>query len=246
MKVKLFSLVLLGLGFSLAQSPDFVAMLQLIDERSNFQSDLSASVSLTSNDPEEGTENSVIQFFRRDADESFLLLIQKPENQLGQGYLNIEDGLWFYDPESRQFSYTSLAENFQGSDARNDDFNSSSLSTDYQVSSYEEGTLGKYEVFILDLEALNDEVVYPFKRMWVTKDNSLVLKSEDYSLTKRLLRTSYYPSYAKVDNSFIADKIIFVDALVEGRKTEIAISNISTAAIPDYVFTKAYVERVNR
>ena len=66
------------------------------------------------------------------------------------------------------------------------------------------------------------------------------------SLTERLLRTSYYPSYARSGERYIADEQLFVDALVEGKQTQITLENISTAAIPDNVFTKAYVERVNR
>jgi hypothetical protein len=31
----------------------------------------------------------------------------EPESQLGQGYLKVDDNLWFYDPESRKFSHSS-------------------------------------------------------------------------------------------------------------------------------------------
>ena len=101
------------------------------------------------------------------------------------------------------------------------------------------------EIWIIGLEGMNNEVSYPFKKIYVTKKESLLLKSEDFSLAKRLLRTAYYTSYAKIGSSYVADKILFVDALVQGKKTQIALSGISTALIPDSVFTKAYVERVN-
>lgn len=109
-----------------------------------------------------------------------------------------------------------------------------------------EGTLGDFSVWILELEAKNDEVTYPFKKIWVSKDDSLLLKSEGYSLNERLLRTSYYPSYTRAGESYIANKMIFADALVEGKTTSITLTDVSTTAIPDSVFTKAYVERVNR
>ncbi len=239
-------LALLGAAAAFAQQPDFEAVLELIDARSNFQGDLAATFTLEILDPEEGNDLRQVQFFRRDNEDKFLLLIEKPETQLGQGYLNIEDGLWFYDPESRQFTFTSLSERFEGSDANNEDFRTLSLAADYDVVSTSEGTLGNFDVWILELEATNDEVTYPFKKIWVTKDDSLLLKSEDYSLTKRLLRTAFYPSYVRVGDSFIADRTIFVDALVENKRTTITITNISTSPIPNNVFTKAYVERVNR
>ena len=246
-QVSLILILMFGWASVMAQAPDFDSIMKTIDERSNFlESDFSATMSMVTEDPEEGNDKRVVHTFRRDKDDKFLLLIKEPVIQLGQGYLRLEDNLWFYDPESRKFSHTSMKENFQGSDAKNSDFRMWTMAEDYKVNSYTSGKLGAYDVWIVDLEAKHDEVTYPFKKIWITHKDNLVLKTEDYSLTKRLMRTSYYPSYVKVDNSYIADKMIFVDALVKGKKTQIRLSNISTKAIPDYVFTKAYVERVNR
>jgi hypothetical protein len=240
-------IVLLSSSFSQAQNvTDFETVLKQIDINSLFPADMTATVTLDERDPANGDEVSKIRMFRRDEDDKFLLLFERPEVQLGQGYLNIDDGLWFYDPESRQFTFTSISESFGGSDARNSDFQASSLAADYDVIASSEGTLGKFDVWILELEASNDEVTYPFRKLWVTKEPNLILKSEDYSLTKRLLRTSYFPSYAKAGDSFVADQQLYVDALVENKQTKVTIEDISTAEIPDNVFTKAYVERVNR
>ena len=98
----------------------------------------------------------------------------------------------------------------------------------------------------MTLEARTNEVTYPQRRTWVTTDTRLVLKSEDYSANGRLMRTSLIPSYARVDDKYIATRIIFVDNLIEGKKTQITFTDISFAPLADSVFTKAYVERVNR
>ena len=241
-------LLLLTLGSAQEgdQAQDFQETLQLIDERSTFGGDLAATMRVETTDPQEGDDAQQAKLFRRDTEDLFLVLIEKPQVELGQGYLNIADGLWFYDPESRQFTYTSLSESFEGSDANNEDLTNSSLAEDYEVASSSEGTLGSYDVWVLDLEATNDEVTYPFKKIWVSKDDRLLLKTEDYSLTERLLRTSYFPSYSRVGESYLATKAIFADELVEGKSTTVTLSDISTSTIPDSVFTKAYVERVNR
>ncbi|MEM7734729.1 MAG: outer membrane lipoprotein-sorting protein [Deinococcota bacterium] len=251
MKLTLRTLVMSLLTISLltanAQAPsDHETILQNIDVNSRFPADMTATVTLEEQDPNEGDELFTVRMFRRDVDDKFLLLFELPEVQLGQGYLNIEDGLWFYDPESRQFTYTSLSESFSGTDARNSDFQASDMAGDYDVVSFEEGTLGNFEVWILELEATNDEVTYPYRKVWVSREPNLILKSEDYSLNQRLLRTSYFPSYARAGESYIADQQLYVDALVEGKSTQLTIENISTAEIPNNVFTKAYVERVNR
>jgi len=245
--IMVFFLLMAGGLFAQSKPDNFNAMLVNIDEQSNFyRNDFSAKVGLVIEEPNEATDIKSARFFRRDRDDKFLMLILLPESSLGQGYLRVEGNLWFYDPDSRKFTHTSMKENFQNSDAKNSDFSQSTLAEDYKVVSNNEGKLGNFEVWILELSGQHNEVTYPHKKIWVSKKDGLLLKSEDYSLTKRLLRTSYFTSYSKIGQSFIADKIIFVDALVAGKKTSITMSEISLNPIPDTVFSKAYVERVNR
>lgn len=229
------------------QNVDIDAVLKDVDSLRQFmESDLTSVMNMVTEDPETGVEKMEVHSFRRDAEDEFLLLIKQPEVQKGQGYLRKGDNLWFYDPESRKFTHSSMKENFQDTSSKNSDFGRLELSTDYEVTSWTEGKLGRFDVYILNLEGVNNEVTYPCIKMWVTKDTHLVLKSEDYSLTKRLMRTSYYPEYARAGSSYIPSKMIFIDELIEGKKTQITISDISLADLPDSVFTKAYVERVNR
>ncbi len=228
-------------------TPDFKALLAAVDGRTNFKSsDFSARLTMVSEDPSEGTETRSVRMFRRDRADTLLLLILKPENELGQGYLRVDDSLWFYDPESRKFTHSSVKENFQGTDAKNSDFGLSSLAEDYAVTAHAEGRLGAHETWILDLAARHDETAYSSKKIWITKKDGLLLKSEDYSLSGRLLRTAYYTSYARVGSSLVCDRFTYVDALVPGKKTSILMEEISLRPVPDEVFTKAYVERVNR
>ena len=242
-------LVVLTLA-SLASAKDFShmeAILARIDAQSRFDdTDFSSLLTMIVEDPEKGIEKMVVRQFRRDDGEHFLLLIQEPTTQKGQGYLLEGDNLWFYDPSSRKFAHTSLKENFQESDARNADFNQWSYATSYVVEDYEEGILGKFPVYIVELKAADDTVPFPFAKLWITQDSDLVLKAEEYSLTKRLMRSSLFPKYTKVGNAVIPTQLIFIDELVEGKKTQVSISEISVNKIPDHVFTKAYIERVNR
>ncbi len=221
-------------------------ILAKIDAQSGFAgSDFSSLLTMIIEDPEKGIEKMVVRQFRRDAGDHFLLNIQEPSTQKGQGYLLEGDNLWFYDPSSRKFAHSSLKESFQSSDVRNADFNQWSYSTSYEVISYEEGLLGKYDVYIIALSAIDDSVPFPFIKLWVAKEENLLLKTEEYSLNKRLMRSGLYPKYTKVGDSIIPVQIIYIDELVEGKKTQIAISEISTGEIPDHVFTKAYIERVS-
>lgn len=233
-----------------AQAQDFShieAILERLDAQSRFDNtDFSSVLTMVVEDVEKGIEKMVVRQFRRDDGERFLLLIQEPVTEKGQGYLLEGDNLWFYDPSSRQFAHTSLKENFQDSDARNADFGSNSYSSSYEVEGYLEGTLGNFEVYIIDLKAVDDTVPFPFVKLWVTKDSDLVLKTEEYSLTYRLMRTGLFPKYTKVGDVVMPVQMVFIDELVPGNKTQISVSEISVSDIPDHVFTKAYIERVNR
>ncbi len=221
--------------------------LEIIDEQRNFENlDFSSVMTMITEDPENGVEKRVIQNFRRDSEDKYLMLFQEPAVQKGQGYLMIEDNLWFYDPESRKFSHSSVKDSFGGSDARNSDFGEATLAEDYRVTSVTEEQLGKYQVYVYDLEAVSNETTYPIQKIWVTRNSFLILKSLDYSASGRLMRTSLFPSYAKVGDKYLPTKMIFRDELVEGNETQISMTDLSTSTLPDSLFTKAYIERVNR
>lgn len=240
--------LLLGGGPGSARDLSFIEdVLVKIDAQSRFEdTDFSALMTMIVEDPEKGIEKMVVRQFRRDDGQHFLLLVQEPKTQRGQGYLLEGENLWFYDPSSRKFAHTSLKETFQDSDARNADFSQWNFSSSYRVQDYQEGTLGQFPVYIIDLEAVADTVPFPYVKLWVTQDTPLVLKNEEYSLTKRLMRSTLFPKYARVGAVLIPTQMILVDELVEGKKTQIGLSEISTGKIPDYVFTKAYFEQVNR
>jgi outer membrane lipoprotein-sorting protein len=246
-KLTAILLGVISLSVAAIEPEDGQKILDDIDLSMNFEgSDFSAIMTMISEDPESGIEKRVIQQHRRDREDKFLMVFQEPATQKGQGYLRVDDNLWFYDPESRKFSHTSMKEQFAGSDANNSDFGASAKAEDYRVVSISEAKLGKFNVYIMDLEGVHNEVTYPKLKIWVTVDTNLVLKSEDYSANARLMRTSFFPSYAKAGAKYIPTKMIFVDNLIEGKKTQITLTDISLNTLPDSLFTKAYVERVNR
>jgi outer membrane lipoprotein-sorting protein len=187
--VRLVLMILLVLGLSVgiaAAKTDVEKILRTIDAQSTFPgNDFASTMTMISEDPEKGLEKRVVRIFRRDKEDKFLLLIQEPEVQKGQGYLRLDDNLWFYDPDSRKFSHTSMKESFGGTDAKNSDFSAKSLADDYNEVSCTEGKLGNYDVYIIELKAVNNEVTYPYLKLWVSKNPNLIMKSEEYSLSNR-------------------------------------------------------------
>jgi outer membrane lipoprotein-sorting protein len=215
--------------------------------------DFSAEYTIVQEKPGQGLSTTVAGVFRRDSNETYVIVIMEPSISKGQGYLKQGKTLWFYDPESRYFNTTSNADRFQNTNARNSDFTRSTLSEDYRVTAGKDVTLGRFKCRLLTLEAVTKDVTYPKMKIWVSEDG-LLRKSEDYSLSGQLLRTSAIPDYYQISGRFVPKQILFVDALnganINGKfmneKTQITISRPSFGKVADSVFSKTFLESVNR
>jgi outer membrane lipoprotein-sorting protein len=215
--------------------------------------DFSAEYTIVQEKPGQGLSTTVAGIFRRDSSESFVIIIMEPSISKGQGYLKQGKTLWFYDPESRYFNTTSNADRFQNTNARNSDFTRSTLSEDYRVTAGEDVALGRFNCRLLTLEAVTKDVTYPKMKVWISEDG-LLRKSEDYSLAGQLLRTSAIPDYYQINGRFVPKQILFVDALqgavINGKfmneKTQITISRPSFNKVADSVFSKTFLESVNK
>lgn len=232
-------------GMAMAEDTDFKAILAKIDAQTNFKGDASAKVTIQSKKPGENDNIMQAQYFRRDAEDKFMILMLKPEVNKGQGYLKIDDNLIFYDPESRKFSKLTGSGNFQDSNAKNSDFQASSLAEDYDVVESGKEKLGSLETWVLTLKAKKNDVTYPKQKVWIDTKDQLVRKSEDYSLSDRLMRTSLYGKYVNIDGKFLATQMRFIDNLKKGEVTDLILENPSMAKLPDSVFSQAYLEKVN-
>lgn len=229
-------------------------MLQRVDDLVSFpENDFQARYTLVQNIPGEGQITTVAAVFRRDSRNTYTMVIEEPTSSRGQGYLKQGETLWVYDPESRQFNSTSSQDRFQNSNARNSDFTRSTLAQDYRVVNATQERLGRYNCWKLELEARSDELSYAFMTVWIDEDG-LLRKSEDYSLSRQLLRSSVFPSYTELEGRYVPHKMVFVDhlagAVIDGsfvpEQTQVTITNPSLTALPDGVFSKAFLERISQ
>jgi hypothetical protein len=80
----------------------------------------------------------------------------------------------------------------------------------------------------------------------VRKDKTMTLKQEDYSVNGRLMRTTLFPKYVVLDGKLLPSQILIVDEINKGEKSQITMAEQSVEKLPDKVFTKAFLEQVNR
>jgi outer membrane lipoprotein-sorting protein len=242
--ISMFLLVMFGLQ---AQTTDFVALLAQIDQISNFEDkDFASTVNIVTKRPGKDDDAKEMIFRRRDKDDKFLVLINKPAVERGQGLLKIGDNLMFYDPGTGETEHRSLKESFAGTGARNDDFSNSSLSKDYRVVEGKAEMIGKQEVWALTLEAKDSSVPVAKLKIWVARGGvPLLLKTEEYSLSGKLMRTNRFTDYRQADGRWVYHKALFEDNLNVGEKTQMTLKDVSFARIPDNVFSEIYLKQAS-
>ncbi len=229
-----------------------VAILSKIDAQVSFMdSDFSAEVQLNQIKPGEGVSQKTVALFRRDREQKYVMLLLKPDTDRGKGYLKIGNNLWLYETvPTRRFTVTSAKDRFQNSNARNSDFTRSTLAEDYKIVSVTKEKLGPFDTTVYTLEAIHNDVTFPKTKLWVTPDN-LVRKTEDYSLSGQLLRTTAMPSYQEFKGRWVPKKVTIIDALLgktlngvfKNEVTEYSLSKLSTDPLPSIMFTQSYLEK---
>ena len=220
---------------------------------SYLDTDFSAEYTIIQEKPGQNSTKTVAGVFRRDSKETYVIVIMEPSISRGQGYLKQGKTLWFYDPGSKRFNSSSSQDRFQNTNARNSDFTRSTLAEDYRISSGENARLGSLTCRVLSLEGRTNDLTFPKMKIWISEDG-LVRKTEDYSLSGQLLRTTAIADYWRIGDRYVPRQILFVDALrgasINGtfvnERTQITISRPSFNKLSDSVFSKSFLESVNR
>lgn len=229
------------------------AILAAIDQNYRVQRDMKADVLITQQKVDQGTKVIDMQYFRRDADDSFLIAMRAPENEKGNGYLRVGDNFWMYRKNTRTFQHVNRDESIGGSDAKGGDFETRKLTELYGPALDAAGNelireemLGKAPVYRVEVTAKVNDVDYPKKIYWVRRDTTIVLKEESYSLSGTHMMTAYYLKFTTIDGRYVPIKHIYIDEFEKGNKSVVDIANIDTAPIPDSIFTKAYLENLSK
>ena len=232
---------------SAADAEKAYKILEASDDVLAYHGDYSATISFKIEKPGKPNENIQYKIFER-TDKKLMTIVQLfPEADKGNGYLRDGDNIWAYDPISRKFSHTSIKEALGNSDVKLDDVeqDENSWRINYDIAGFENGMLGKQEVYIITVKAKTNEPSYAKSKYYVRKDMNLVLKEEDFSGSDRLMRTMLLPKYAKVPTGYVPTQILVRDELNPGENTTQIISDLTFDELPDRIFTKAYLEGLN-
>ena len=138
------------------------------------------------------------------------------------------------------------------SSINNSDLVPFTFAKDYDIKSFSEIKLGKFDCVLYELTAKTKNVDYSVIKLWVSKDDGLIRKKEDYSLSGQLLRTTAIPSYQKVGERYVPGGMLVVDNLrgtkIDGKmqyeKTQISISNVTFQKQSNVVYSKQFLQEM--
>jgi outer membrane lipoprotein-sorting protein len=232
---------------------DMVDLLKVVDDRQKNSGDWRASAYLEQKEKDKVDVVYDTEYYRRSEDQKFMILFTKPKSSAGQGYLRLDKNLWFYDPSVGKWERRTERERIGGTNSRRSDFDESRLAEEYDPTDEGEDKLGVYTAQKLLLTGKSGlDLAFPMIRIWIDKDTKNILKRQEYALSGKLLRTSYYPKWKKVfSESKKADvwypqEIRFFDEVEKANQTLVLIRAVDLHPLPANLFTKAWLESKSR
>jgi len=258
MKFTLSILILLSVVFSALPATaldkaELIKLLESIDERQRSTGDYAARTYIEQK--ERGKEDLVYEavIYRRDESEQFVLLFTKPKSEAGKGYLRLDKNLFLYDPTVGRWERRTERESIGGTNSRRSDFDESRLAREFNPEYVGKETLGKFDVHHLKLTAKDGvDAAYPILEMWIDVVTGNVLKQQDFALSGKLMRTSYFPRWEKLfseskgSDVYFPKEIRIFDEIEKGKNTTIVFLTIDLSPLPRNIFTKAWVESKSR
>jgi hypothetical protein len=231
-----------------SSDPKSVSLVKAFEEKLNlFGLDITSTFTLVQKKTGESDRVLRLRIYRRDSSDTFTMLFEFPESEKGKGYYRNRDDLFLYLPSTREFVYRNSKDDVGSTDIRTDTFGKSDLSSQYWINSEGTAIVAKMECDVLRFDGKTLDVSYPVQKWYIRKTDGLPVKVDNFSASEILLRTTYYIDYKQVaPGKYIFTKLLGVDALEKGQQTFLTNENISTSKIPDYTFSKAFLEEKSR
>lgn len=255
MKILISLMILLG-GVAQAAPLDAAAMQALLgefDAKMKASGDFTARTYIESKEKDKPDVAYKAVFYRHDTEDKFMILFLAPKAEAGKGYLRIDSNLWMYDPTVGRWERRTERERIAGTAGQRSDFDPDSLATDFTHAYVGEETLGAFKVHHLKLSAKPDKkIAHPVVEVWFDQASRNLLKVQERALSGRLMRTIYYPKWARQMDPrtdkpvFYAKEIRIFDEVETANSSVIRIEAVDLKPLPANMFTKAWLESQSR
>jgi outer membrane lipoprotein-sorting protein len=191
--------------------------------------------------------------YRRSEDQRLVILLTKPKASQGQGYLRIDQNLWFYDPTVGKWERRTESERIGGTNSRRSDFDESRLAQDYDAEFVGEEKVGSANTISLKLSGKQGrDLAFPVIKLWVDRETRNVLKRQEFALSGKLLRTSYFPKWTKLYSEskkgdvWFPQEVRMLDEVEKSNQTTVVVRSVDLKPVERNLFTKAWLESKSR
>lgn len=240
-------------ALSALSDKEMVDLLEELDRRQHAAGDYKAEVYIDQREKGKSALLYEANIYRRDDDDKMIILFNKPRSEAGKGYLKIGQNMFMYDPNVGKWERRTERERIGGTGSQRRDFDEWNLARDFTPSYEGSDKLGKFQVHHLKLTAKDrNKVAYPHLEIWVDAKSQNVLKAQEFALSGRLMRTTYYPKWDRIQSKTKGDWVYFpkeiriFDEVEEGTRTLIAFKQVDLDKLPENIFTKAWLESKSR
>lgn len=232
---------------------EMLKMLKVVDDRQMNSGDYKALFYIQQKSA--GKADLIYQgvVYRRDEADKLVILFLKPQSEAGKGYLRVDANLFMYDPTVGKWERRTERERIGGTGSQRSDFDQSRLAEEFVPAYVGEEKLGNYTVHRLKLTAKEGvDVSYPIVELWLDKATGNVMKRQDFALSNKLMRTTYYPEWRKMFSAsknadvYFPKEIRIFDEVEQGTSTTVVMQEVDLNPLDDAIFTKAWLESKSR
>ncbi len=224
-----------------AESPQII--LEKADEirfpRESFQ----VNVSITTSSPDHSNETWKYQVLSKGNENSIVKIIE-PVSERGQIMLMKRRDLWVFMPNISQPIRLSLSQRLTGQVA-NGDIARANFAGDYNPKLLRIEKIDSKNYYVLELTGVDKSVTYQKVIYWIQQSNYWPYRAEFYSLSNRLLKTSRYENFEMQLGQLRPTRLVMEDALREGEVSILKYSSMKLKNLPDKIFTKNYLKKLN-
>ena len=203
-----------------------------------FQVEVSIVTTGTDKDPDERNYRVLSK-----GNDNTVLMITEPASERGQILLMKGRELWVFLPSVSQPVRLSLAQRLTGQVA-NGDLARANFAGDYTPKVLRTDVVDGERFSVLELSAVDRSITYQRVLYWVRESDSSPHKAEFYSLSNRLLKTCTYEKFERVLDKLRPTRLVMVDAQRAGEQSVLDYSGMKLRDLPDKVFTKDYLKRL--
>ena len=234
-----------SLRAAFAQSPDPETILDKIDQNM-FTSTITYTGRMIIR--HEGRVDEKVMKVWGEGKEMGFMEFTQPARDQGTKYLKLKDDLWMYLPNVEKVIKISghlLRQSMMGSDfSYEDSMERNKLREDYAAEYAGVETHEERQCHVLELTAQRKDVTYYRMKIWVDQERNVVLKSERYAKTGKLLKVMTAGKVDKFENRYYPTIVTMEDKIRKESKTEMVMENIRfNVLIPEEIFTRRNLEK---